>query len=155
SEKKVCNGCGDITRGQKPLPPLNKCCAGPSLLAHIAYSRFDLYLPYYRLNKDFKFLGLDVSISNLCNWMGNLAFDLFLPFYHVLKTHILATDVLLCDETTILEQAKSKCITRYLWAYTNVKANLVIFDYSSRSRENPNKFLEDYKNRYLLTDKYG
>ena len=30
-----------------------------------------------------------------------------------------------------------------------------VFDYSSRSRENPNAFLADFKNGYLITDQYS
>lgn len=153
-EKVVCN-CGTIKRGDKPLPPLNKCCASASLLSHIAYNRFGMHLPYYRQVNDFKSLGLDVSDSNLCNWMNNLAADLFAPLYEEIKKIALNTDTLLCDETVVKEQAKGKCKTMYLWAYSNPTANAMVFDYSNRSRENPSNFLKDYHGLYLLTDKYA
>ena len=153
--KIICKDCDVISRGDKPLSPLPKCMPTANLLSHIIHSRFDLYLPYYRLNRDFNTYGVDISIANLCNWTNATAYDIFLPLYNVLKENVLNTDTLYADETTMKEQAKGRCKTKYIWTYTNNISKNIIFDYATRGRENPSDFLKNYNGDYLITDKYA
>jgi len=155
THKFICNQCRTITRGHKPQSPLPKCMAGPNLLAHICHNRFDLFIPYYRMSRDFLSYGLKISDVNLCNWTNNLAEDIFPVLYDALKKDVLSSDVIYCDETTIDELAKGKCKKKYLWCYTNNKTKNMVFHYSSRHRENPTNFLFEFKNGYLITDKYS
>lgn len=155
THKFVCKKCTRITSGQKPQSPLHKCIAGPGLLAYILHSRYSLFVPYYRMSKDFLGYGLEISEANLCNWTGATAHDILFPLYLEIKKIILSGKVLYGDETTIRELAKGKCIIKYFWCYSDSKSMYSIFDYSSRSRENPNEFLADFKNGYLITDQYG
>ena len=155
THKFVCKKCTRITNGQKPQSPLHKCIAGPGLLAYIIHSRYSLFVPYYRMSKDFLGYGLEISEANLCNWTGATAHDILFPLYLEIKKIILSGKVVYGDETTIRELAKGKCIIKYFWCYSDKESMYSIFDYSSRSRENPNKFLAEFKNGYLVTDQYG
>lgn len=153
--KFLCTDCKTITRGDKPPSPLNKCVAGAGLLADIAYRRFGLYLPYYRLSRDYASLGHDISEANLCNWMHHLSTDIMMPLFLALKKDVFSTGVLYCDETVSKERAKGKCINKYIWAFANITTRNVVFEYSDRSRSNPTEFLKDFKNGFLVTDKYA
>ena len=155
THKFVCKKCTSITNGQKPQSPLHKCIAGPGLLAYIAHSRYSLFVPYYRMSKDFLGYGLEISEANLCNWTGATAQDILKPLYHEIKKGILSSEVVYADETTIDELAKGKCIKKYFWCYSSKRTMNSVFDYSSRNRENANEFLSDFKNGYLITDQYG
>lgn len=155
THKFVCKKCTRITNGQKPQSPLHKCIAGPSLLAYILHSRYSLFVPYYRMSKDFLGYGLEISEANLCNWTGATAQDILKPLYHEIKKDVLSSEVVYADETTIDELAKGRCIKKYFWCYSSKRTMNSVFDYSSRSRENPNNFLSDFKNGYLVTDQYG
>lgn len=155
THKFVCKKCTRISSGQKPQSPLHKCIAGAGLLAYILHSRYSLFVPYYRMSKDFLGYGLEISEANLCNWTGATAHDILFPLYLEIKKVVLSGEVVYGDETTIRELAKGKCIIKYLWCYSDKKSMYSVFDYSSRSRENPNKFLADFKNGYLITDQYG
>lgn len=153
--KFVCADCKTMTRGEKPPSPLNKCVAGASLLADITYKRYGLYLPYYRLSRDFTSLGHDISEANLCNWMYHLSTDIMMPLYLALKKNVFSTGVAYCDETVSKERAKGKCIEKYIWAWSNITTKNVVFEYSNRGRENPTEFLKGFKNGFLVTDKYA
>ena len=155
THKFVCKKCTRITNGQKPQSPLNKCIAGPGLLAYILHSRYSLFIPYYRMSKDFLGYGLEISEANLCNWTGATAHDILYPLYLEIKKIVLSVEVVYGDETTIRELAKGKCIIKYFWCYSDKKSKYSVFDYSSRKRENPSDFLADFKNGYLITDQYG
>jgi len=156
THKFICRNCEKFTRGVKPIPPIEKCIAGPKLLTHVIYSKFFLHLPFYRLHRDLLELGIDISEANMCNWMNNLANDVFKPLYFNMKNELLKARYLYCDETTVRQQAKRKCITKYLWGYTCLDPGpYVLYDYSNRTRENPSNFLKDFKNGYLITDKYA
>lgn len=155
THKFVCKKCTRITAGQKPQSPLHKCIAGSGLLAYILHSRYSLFVPYYRMSKDFLGYGLEISEANLCNWTGATAHDILFPLYLEIKKVVLSGEVVYGDETTIRELAKGKCIIKYFWCYSDKRSMYSVFDYSSRSRENPNEFLADFKNGYLITDQYS
>jgi transposase len=65
--------CGTCKEGVKiarmPKLPIPKSIATPSLLAHIATSKYVDGLPLYRQEKIFDRLGLDVSRATLASWM--------------------------------------------------------------------------------------
>lgn len=153
--KFVCADCKTMTRGEKPPSPLNKCVAGASLLADITYKRYGLYLPYYRLSRDFTSLGHYISEANLCNWMYHLSTDIMMPLFLALKKNVFSTGVAYCDETVSKERAKGKCICKYIWAHSNITTKNVVFEYSDRGRENPTEFLKGFANGFLVTDKYA
>lgn len=155
THKFICNDCHTITRGNKPLSPIPKCMAGPDLLAHIASSRFDYYMTYYRLNREFKNYGFDISEANLCNWMGAISEDIFYRLYLEIKKDVLSGKVVYCDETVMQELAKGGCKIKYIWGYTSPHTKNMVFDYSSRHRDNPSNFLKDFINGFLVTDKYA
>lgn len=58
-----------------PLSPMlqERCLAAPSLLAHCMVSRYRDHLPWYRLERIYAGLGVEISRQTLCNWSGMAA----------------------------------------------------------------------------------
>jgi transposase len=155
NHKYKCTCCENLSRGQREMAPIEKCLAGPELLTHILYSRFRHYTTYYRLKNDFLTQGVEISETNMCNWINTLAEDVFAPIYKLIGQRISSSDIVYADETTQKELAKKKCKTKYIWAYINPNDGLVYFEYSDRKKENPTAFLKEFLKGYLVTDKYS
>lgn len=155
THKFICNACHKFERGEKPQLPIPKCMAGPNLLSYILWSRFDFFMPYYRLNREFKSYGVDISLANLCNWTNAVAEDIFSHLHLAIKEDIRKGEVVRCDETTFKEQAPKKCKTKYIWAFSSNATKNVYFEYSNRSRETPLDFFTGISKIFLLTDKYS
>ena len=162
THKYKCRHCSSISRAEKPQRPIEKGIAGPSLLTQILYTRFDLHLPYFRLERDFKNLGATISRTNMCNWMNALAENTLGALYQEIKSQVLNREVVYCDETVVKEQnndkdrarGKRKCSIKYIWAYSDPDAKYVFYDYSDRNRKNPSSILDKFNGR-LVTDKYA
>src|SRR5437016_1588125 len=57
-----------------PLPTLqDRCIATPRLLAHTLTQRFELHLPYYRIERLYERQGVPLSRQTLCGWSGMCA----------------------------------------------------------------------------------
>lgn len=153
--KYICNHCHKFERGDKPQLPIPKCMAGSNLLSYILWSRFDFFMPYYRLNREFKTYGVDISTANLCNWTNAISEDIFSHLHLAIKDDVRKGDVIRCDETTFKEQAEKKCKIKYMWAFSSNSTKNVYFEYSDRSRETPLDFFKGTSNKFLLTDKYS
>lgn len=154
THKCKCQECGKIHRGEKPVQPIERCLADASLLTDICHKRFSLFLPYYRLHKDYLSMGVEISEANMCNWLNRLSEDVFKVLYDAHKKDLLSNSVIYCDETVFKELAKGRCKQKYIWGYSDPSGKDVIFEYSNRSRDNPTNFLQDFKNGFLVTDKY-
>lgn len=155
THKFICNNCNKFKRAEKPQQPIPKSMVGPNLLAYILWSRFDFFMPYYRLNREFKSYGVDISIANLCNWTNAVAEDIFSCLHLAIKEDIRKGDVVRCDETTFKEQAEKKCKIKYMWAFSSNVTKNVYFEFSNRSRETPLDFFVGLSKIFLLTDKYS
>ena len=79
-EKAVFKQAGEnkLVAAERPVHPLGKCFASPSLLAYIITSKYADGLPLYRLSGMFKRYGANVSRTNMANWVIRLD-DVFKP----------------------------------------------------------------------------
>ena len=69
-QKYACPICRDGVRiAPMPKLPIPKSLATPSLLAHVATSKYVDALPLYRQEKMFARLGVDLSRGTLASWM--------------------------------------------------------------------------------------
>lgn len=88
----------------------------------------------------------------------NQGIDILTPLYDHLRRKILASAYLQADETGIrvLDSEKNGGSHQgYLWAYRDVRQNLVLFEYQrGRNKEGPAKMLKDFKG-FLQTDGYA
>lgn len=144
-----------IENAEKPAAAIDKGLPGPGLLSYIVTSKYDMYLPLYRLESLFERQGFAIARSTQSIWCGDVA-DLLEPLYQrmieqVLRSHLIAT-----DDTHMPMQAKDKAAKAYMWVYVGDDEHPYnIYDFStSRNREGPINFLGNY-NQVLLADGYA
>jgi len=150
------NNEGVIT-GNLPTRPIDKCIAGPGLLAHIHVSKFVYHLPFYRQAQRLKTEHqVNIPCTTIDGWQTRTS-NLVWPLYEELKRQVLGQGYIQLDETPIkvLDQRKKGTTHRgYYWVYNSPPEDIVFFDYQEgRGREGPRKLLTDFKG-YLQTDGY-
>lgn len=142
-----------------PLPsrPIEKGMPGPGLLSQLIYDKFSSHLPFYRQVQRYEQLGMKIPVSTLEGWF-EAACSLLEPLYEALKTWVLSSNYIQCDETPLPvldKQKKGETHRGYHWIYHGVESKLVLFDYrEGRGREGPLQLLKNYQG-YLQTDGYA
>jgi len=154
--------CPQCKQGVKiaPMPklPIPKSLATPSLLAHVATSKYVDALPLYRQEKIFQRLGLDLSRATLASWMVKMG-ALVEPLLDRLRTEVREGGFVQCDETpfqVLKEPGKRAQSQSYLWALRGGSSDhpLIFYEYDpSRSAEVPKRLLRGFQG-YLQTDGY-
>jgi transposase len=150
------NNEGVIT-GDLPTRPIDKCIAGPGLLAHIHVSKFVYHMPFYRQAQRLKTEHqVTIPRTTIDGWQTRTS-NLVWPLYEELKRQVLGQGYIQLDETPIkvLDRRKKGTTHRgYYWVYHSPPEHIVFFDYQEgRGREGPRKLLTDFKG-YLQTDGY-
>lgn len=102
---KVCEGVedeGSTTVKIAPLPPqiLPKGIASGGLLAHIITAKFCDALPFYRQEKQFARLGVELNRATMCNWAMKAAAACE-PLSELLGEEIRSGPLINIDETTV------------------------------------------------------
>lgn len=150
------DGEGIIT-GQLPVRPIEKCSAGPGLLAIIPVEKYVDHLPLYRQIERYKREGINISDSTIGSWIAQIA-DLINPLYQTLVNQVIGQGYIQVDETPIKvldKNKKGKTHQGYYWVYNAPMQNAVFYHYSQgRGREGPMKMLKNFKG-YLQTDGYS
>lgn len=127
------------------LPPIiaplmrwqERCRATPAMLAQILSQRFELHLPYYRIEQMCARLGLPISRQTLCGWAG-MAHDASALVIEEIKREVFADGYVQCDETPVDYQdpgKEGKCSQGWLWVFYNPQRNICLFVWK-RSRGN-------------------
>ena len=73
-----------IIAAKRPVHPLGKCLATPSLLGYLITSKYADGLPLYRLEQMFKRLGQEVSRTSMAHWIIRLD-EVFQPLMNLLR----------------------------------------------------------------------
>ncbi len=146
-----------IITADLPVQPIEKCIAGPGLLAQVLIDKFMDHLPIHRQIGRFERSGVKLPYSTIIEWTS-ASCNLVEVLYESLKQELLKSNYLHADETTIkvLDQNKAgkKIHNGFFWVYNNSLLKLVFFDYQpSRKKEAPQGILTDFKG-YLQTDGY-
>lgn len=160
---KSCEGVEDDGPTVKiaPLPPqiIPKSMATAGLLAHIITSKFEYALPFYRQEKIFRQMGIDLPRSTLCGWAIKVAEKLE-PIMSLLHKEIRSGPLINIDETPVQvlkEPGRSNTSKSYMWVYRGGDPNrpALIYQYHpTRSGQVPLSFLKGYKG-YVQTDAYN
>jgi transposase len=143
------------------VPPsiLPKTIATASLLTYILINKFCDGLPFYRQEKIFTRLGINIKRANMCNWTIK-AFENSKVLEKLMIKYLQSSFLIGIDETTVQvlnEPGKSPESKSYMWVFRGgTKENpVVIFHYDpSRSGDVPYEYLKNYKGR-IQTDGYG
>jgi hypothetical protein len=142
--------------GKLPSQPIDKCIAGPGLLAQVIIDKYVDHLPLYRQEQRFSRVGITLAPSTLCNWKSSVC-NLITPLYDALVKEVLQTSYLHVDETPIkvLDQDKTGTTHRgYFWVYHNSHQKIVLFDYrKGRDGAGPSEILKNFTG-HLQADGY-
>ena len=155
--KYACKTCRTgIHTAPLPPQPIPKSLASPTLLAHVAVSKYADGLPLYRQETMFRRLGIDLPRASLANWMVKTG-ELVQPLVNLLRDDLLASGFVQCDETryqVLKEPGKSATSRSYLWVQLAPEPGVVLYDYdASRSAEVPKRLLAGFEG-FLQTDGY-
>lgn len=126
-----------VRKDARHLPPVTpplltlqeRCIATPRLLAHTLTQRFELHLPYYRVEQMYARAGVPISRQTLCGWSGMCA-DAVSLIMAATKREVFADGYVQCDETPVKYQDPQRegvCGTGYLWVFYNPVRNLSYF----------------------------
>jgi transposase len=142
--------------GKLPSQPIDKCIAGPGLLAQVITDKYVDHIPLYRQEQRYSRVGITLPPSTLCNWKSG-ACNIITPVYDAMVKDVLQTTYLHVDETPIKvldPDTKGTTHRGYFWVYHDSHQKVVIFDYrKGRGREGPSEILKDFKG-HLQTDGY-
>ncbi len=157
--KYACPTCKDGVRiAPMPKLPIPKSIATPSLLAHVATSKYVDALPLYRQEKIFARLGVDLSRGTLAGWMLKMG-ELVEPLVERIRDEIRRGSFVQADETpfqVLKEAGKSAQSQSYLWVLRGGEPEhpLLYYEYDpSRSAEVPKRLLRGFQG-FLQTDGY-
>jgi transposase len=115
-EKFSCRSCEGITQPLAPSHPIARGRAGPSLLAHILFSKYGLHLPLNRQRAVYAREGIELDVSTLADWVGAASATL-MPLVEAIRAHVFAAERIHADDTTVPVLAKGKTRTGRLWTY--------------------------------------
>ena len=122
-EKAVFAAAGDsdneerLVAAERPVHPLGKCFAHPTLLAYLITAKYADGLPLYRLEGILKREGNEVSRSVMANWIIRLE-DVFRPLINLIREEQNSYSYLQADETPIQvlkADGKTAQSTKWMW----------------------------------------
>lgn len=133
-----------------------------SLLAHIIYQKYGLYLPLYRQEQDFLQLNAPISRTSMAHWIITASQEYIQPMYDYFHRELLKRRFLMMDETPIQvlkekdRRAQSKS---YFWLIRTGEDGLnpiILYNYTpTRAGENAKQFLKGMEpGFYLMADGY-
>ena len=85
-----------------PVPPaiIPKSITSPGLLSTILTQKFEMHLPYYRQEKQFKMIGAEISRQDMSNWQQKV-YEKLEPLFKLLLEIVKSGPVIQMDETTV------------------------------------------------------
>ena len=160
-EKAVFERDGEevILAANRPVHPLGKCIATPSLLGYIITSKYADGLPLYRLEQMFKRLGQEVSRTSMAHWIIRLD-EVFQPLMNLLREEQNHATYLQADETRIQvlkEKGKTAQSDKWMWVTRGGPPGRpsVLFEYDpSRAGSVPVRLLDGFSG-ILQADGYS
>jgi len=179
--KYSCRCCEGVEDEDKPvvrIAPVEpsmvpRGIASPSLLSWIFTHKFEDHLPYYRQEKQFERIGVEISRQDMSNWQQHVYCKLT-PLLDLLHKEVKSGPVIQMDETGVQvmsgkkdgnegkEEAKLDIHKGWMWLARGGPPGkkVVWYEYhESRAGKHAKEFLEGYSSddnspRYLQTDGY-
>jgi len=160
---RCCEGTGDegkptvrIAAVEPSMIP--RSIASASLLSTIFTHKFEDHLPYYRQERQFERIGVDLSRQDMSNWQQHV-YNRLGPLFDLLKSTAKSGPVLQMDETTVQvigEEDRKDTQKSYMWLARGGPPGKVVVWYEyhkTRAGEHAKEFLDGYTG-YLQTDGY-
>ena len=146
----------EVVIGKLPSRVIDKCIAGPGLLASILVDKYMDHLPLYRQKQRFKRENIPIASSTLEGWTRQ-SLKVLDILYQQLEKETKSKGYLQADETPIKVQDNGKkgaCHRGYYWVYHSPIDKTVLFNYQpGRSAKAAAHMLDGFKG-YLQTDGY-
>lgn len=149
-----------IVKAPMPEPVIKGSLASPSMVAHIMVQKYVMCVPLYRQEQAWQREGVTFSRQTMANWVIRAAEDWLWPIYELLRTLLLAREVLHADETVcqvLREPGKKANTNSYIWLYRtsgDEERPIILYEYQpTRSSTHPKRFLDGWSG-YLHTDGY-
>lgn len=146
-------------RAKRPALPIERSFASPSLIAYILNGKYVNSLPLYRMEEDFKYLGLEISRQNMANWVISVH-EKWLSLIHArMKEKLLEGDICHCDESEVQvlkepgREAKQKSRMWLFCAPACATPNYIYEYHISRSGSVARDFFKDWRGT-ITTDGY-
>lgn len=156
---KNCEGTADegptVSIARMPEQIIPKSIATPGLLAHILTAKFADALPFYRQEKQFARIGIELGRSTMCNWGMKVA-DACDILLKMMTKDVLSGPLIGVDETTLQVIKTSRKSKSYMWIFKGGPPGkpIILFKYHpSRSGDLAASFLKNYKG-IVQTDGY-
>jgi transposase len=159
----ACEGSGDESRAavRIALPPvqlLPRSIASPALVAYIIVGKFCDSLPFYRQEKQFARIGVQISRQDMANW-SIAVFEKLRPLRELMREEIRQGPVVQIDETTVQvmgEPGRPNTSKSFMWVFLGGSPGQPVVDYQyhpTRAGNIPSEALRDYKG-FVQTDGY-
>jgi transposase len=157
---KNCEGTEDdgptVSIARMPEQIIPKSIATPGLLAHILTAKFADALPFYRQEKQFSRIGIELPRATMCNWTMKIL-DVCGIILDMMKKSVCKSPVINIDETPLKVLKESGRSKSYMWVFKGTPRGkpVILYQYHpSRSGDVPAEFLKDYKG-IVQTDGYS
>lgn len=160
---KCCEGALDDTKSVKiaSAPPqiLPKGLATAGLLARTLTAKFCDALPFYRQEKQFSRIGVEIPRQTMCNWAMTVA-EKCQPILDLLHDEIRGGPLIGADETTLqvlAEPGRKATDKSYMWVFRGGAPEnpVLIYQYDqSRGADVAKLFLDRYQG-IVQTDGYA
>lgn len=157
-----CEGVEDdgssVKRADAPPQIIPKGLATAGLLAYVVIAKFCDALPFYRQEKQFLRLGIEISRSTMCSWAMKAA-QSCQGILDLLHNEIRGGPLINIDETTVQvldEPGRSATQKSYMWVFRGGSPGnpVVIYQYhQTRSGDVAKLFLDDFAG-VVQTDGY-
>jgi transposase len=159
----ACEGSGDESRAAVRIAPapvqlLPRSIASPALVAYIMVGKFCDSLPFYRQEKQFARIGVELSRQDMANW-SIAVFERLRGLRELMRGQIRQGPLVQIDETTVQvmgEPGRPNTSKSYMWVFLGGSPGQPVVDYQyhpSRSGKIPLNALRGYQG-FIQTDGY-
>ena len=160
---RACEGSGDEDRpavriAERETTILPRSIASPALVAFILVNKFVDHLPFYRQEKRFARIGIDISRQDMSNWTITVG-RAIKPLIERFVVWIRGGPFMQMDETPLQvlnEPGRANTRKSYMWLARGgpPEAPVVVYHYSrTRGSDYPRSLLDGYEG-YLQADAY-
>lgn len=151
-----------IRKADVPKPVMHRSIASPTSVAWLMYQKYVLAVPLYRQEKEWLRMGIELSRSNMSNWVIQCAALWLKPLYERMHKKLLTYEIIMSDETSYQcnkEAGRKASSKSYLWLHRNGECvgqpHVVLFQYThTRAGENAKVFLQEFSG-FLISDAYA
>ncbi|WP_157964744.1 IS66 family transposase [Algibacillus agarilyticus] len=140
--------------------PLPKAMGSVNLITYVIVSKYADGLPLYRIEKQLKRYGGDITRATLANWVISLSKQLQ-SLINLLREHQHSGPLIMMDETRVQvlkEPGYSATGDKWMWVSLGglEDQQSVLFDYApSRSGQVAARLLDGFNDGYLQSDGYS